>query len=338
VLEPDRIYALEARDGLRKLADASVDCVLTSPPYWATRRYGGDATAWADGWSGSLGLEPSYDQYLAHLLEVFDEVARVLKPTGTLWVNLADTYAGSWRIGPPRGGHGGTEAPTRGLALGWNHRANPRYSAKISGGMTVQPKSLCLIPERFVIAMTTRGWVLRNRIVWHKPNHMPASVKDRFACSWEYVFLFVRSKRYWFDLDAVRVPPRPATLIRNRHARTVRDNRPTWLIGDRLPTGRGMHPKGCNPGDYWSLATGSTHNGHPAVYPERLCRIPILAGCPKGGLVLDPFMGSGTTAVVAKQLGRHYLGFEVNPRYVKLARQRVARAQIIDDKGGAAKR
>ncbi len=223
-----------------------------------------------------------------------------------------------------------------------------------------------MIPERFAIEMVRRGWILRNKIVWHKPNHLPESVKDRFAQSWEYVFLFSKSSNYYFNLDAVRVPhvspPRKQFSERTRNSLDIR--------GRRLPPTAARHPNGKNPGDCWSLTTTPFPEAHFAVYPEKLCVRPILAGCPRfvcakcgtpklrtgnelcgkvkklrcqcgvdfvPGVVLDPFMGAGTTAVVAKQLGRNFIGFELNPEYVKIANRRLRKTkpdQTQKRKGG----
>ncbi|MFN0132488.1 MAG: DNA methyltransferase [Phycisphaerales bacterium] len=269
-LELDRVYALEARDGLRQLDDDSVDCVVTSPPYWAVRTYSVEPTAWADGATTVLGLEPSIDIYLDHLLEVFTEVRRVLKPSGTLWVNLGDVYAS------------GTRSRVRGPL----HGLMPVPSD--DAFRALPDKTLCLIPSRFALRMVESGWTLRNTIVWHKPNFLPASVRDRFACSWEPIYLFAKSERYFFDMDAVRAPHRSA----NRAGSSKR-----W----RIPGS--YDPRGKNPGDVWLVATRGEGQSHPAPYPERLCERPILAGCPIGGLVVDPFAGSGTTCVGAKRLG-----------------------------------
>jgi DNA modification methylase len=330
----DDVYTMDAREGLRWLAAGSVDCVVTSPPYWSTRDYGGAASAWSDGWTGALGLEPTVQMYLDHLGEVFSEVRRVLKDQGTLWVNLGDVYAGPWscRRSSDRG------SPGAGARVGgvWQHLADPRGNP---GGdpmaPPVQPKSLCLVPERFAIRMTEQGWMLRNHIVWYKPNHLPASARDRFACSWEHVLFLVKSATYAFDLDAVRLPHQssPRTVV---PAKSRRDSR--HLGGRRLPPATnqhgGLHPLGKNPGDCWTIPTRAGIGGHPAAFPEALVERPILAGCPPGGLVIDPFMGSGTTAVVARRLGRRFIGFDASPRYVELARARLESVEAVHEKEG----
>lgn len=407
MLSIDKIHCTDALKGLKLLPKESVNCVVTSPPYWSVRDYGIPATKWFDGARCVLGLEPSLTAYVDHLCEVFNEVYRVLKPTGTLWVNLGDTYAGSWGNYAP-GGINGAQRPRTPDGDRWRRPAYSDTSKRPPSSIKqpVRPKSLCFIPERFALAMIDRGWILRNRIVWHKPNHMPSSVKDRFTSSWEYLFFFVKSKRYYFDLDAVRVPHK--TVVRhNLQLKPGVEARPSPNPrGRRMPPRAdergGLHPKGRNPADHWTIPPetrslgaitgvqgavkvpgGSGWVGHPpggeariireqdtrwlspagknpgdsweistqrrrpngahfAIYPERLCERPIEAGCPPDGLVLDPFAGSGTTAVVARRLGRRFLGFEINPDYVKMANARLTaeleRAQTQQLKGGSAQR
>ncbi len=361
MLHLNTIHEIDALEGLRQLADQSVDCVMTSPPYWSTRDYNVLESSWSDGSSCGLGLEVNANDYVRHLCEVFDEVKRVLKKTGTVWVNLGDTYAGSWGNNAPNG----IKGVQRGRTVSGRRWNRPGYQGTTfrppsSAKQGVRQKSLCLIPERFALGMVERGWILRNRVVWHKPNHMPASVKDRLTQTWEYLLFFVKQKRYLFDLDGIREPhkdpgrgkaessPKPAPVRRSHH-----------LKGRRLPPPVGqaqsLHPLGKNPGDCWNIATGSFRGAHVAVYPEQLCERPIKAGCPRHvcttcgaatftdqnrpacdcsggvrgvpgvspGVVLDPFMGSGTTAVVARRLGRSFIGFELNPEYVKLADRRL---------------
>jgi len=232
----------DAREQLRHLPDACVDCVVTSPPYFGLRNYE---------MPGQLGLEASVQDWVGNLLGVMDELARVLKPAGTLWLNLGDSYS-------RREAHG---AP---------------------------PKGLVLAPERLLLVLTARGWRVRNKVAWAKPNPMPASALDRLTSSWEPVYLLVRSRLYYFDLDAVREPHR--SVRGAGEARPRRSEPPAWagpLAGTQsgLETlhARGLagHPLGKNPGDVWAVATGRGSGGHHATFPEALVRRPILAGCPE---------------------------------------------------------
>ncbi len=309
MLELDQVYAVEAREGLRQLEPSSVDCVMTSPPYWRARDYGVPAVLWKDGSDVPLGREPDPDSYVRHLCVVFDEVWRVLKDSGTLWINLDDVCRMSGRDAPIRSGGSSTA------------RERP-----CSPSTHPPEKCLCLIPERFCLAMVRRGWILRNKIVWHKPNHMPSSVKDRLARSWETVLFFVKSSRYHFALDAIREPSAASQRVLRV---TTRPRRPA-LDGSegRRPPGHdepgGLHPLGRNPGDCWSITVRAGFESHSAVYPPALCHRPIAAGCPVGGLVVDPFAGSGTTLLVARSLGRRFIGFDADSRSVESARRRLA--------------
>lgn len=318
----NKIYCRNALTALKKLPGNSIDCVVTSPPYWALRDYGVQATRWPDGTTASLGLEPSLHDYVAHLCDIFDEVRRVLKDTGTCWVNIGDTYAAA----------GGSHRPDRKASAkavfpAQQNAAGDRKAAEHMDG--IRPTCLCMIPSRFAIEMVRRGWILRNDIVWHKPNHMPTSVKNRLGCAWEHVLLFVKNKGYYFDLDAVRVPHRSKPKLAGSTSPSSRA--PVSPTGSRRPP-RGTeagayHPLGKNPGDCWSILTRPTPDAHFATFPEALCEQPIHAGCPRGGIVLDPFIGSGTTAVVAKRLGRGFIGFDAQVEYMSVARGRLAGAR-----------
>ncbi len=306
----NKIIVTDVLNGLAKLPDNSIDCVMTSPPYWGLRDYGIPPTVWdgdpgcrhkwkpatvnsarekrnaatkkaggsavrnnqlgaelgardfgqfcvhCDAWRGCLGLEPTIDLFLKHMLAVFDEVKRVMKPTGTCWVNLGDSYAGGWgmkRVGRPSSGQ--------------------------ANAIRVRSKSLCLVPHRFVIAMSERGWIVRNHIVWYKPNHMPSSTRDRFANSWDHVFLMTKQRRYYFDLDAVRVPhrslPRQSANARSK----TREGDLSRDVGADGATA--FHPNGKNPGDCWTIATRPAAFAHFATFPEKLVETPIKAGCPR---------------------------------------------------------
>lgn len=273
-LQASTIICGDALTTLKELPNASVQMAITSPPYWNLRDYR---------IAGQVGLEPTYDEYIAKLCDVFDEARRVLRPDGTLWVNLADSYSGS----------GGLHKTPR--------TKNPKA---LSGGMLpgiprsdIPPKSLCLIPSRFAVAMVRRGWLLRNVLIWQKPNAVPECVRDRFTVDFEYLFFFAKSKRYYFQQQY-----EPAT--------------------DRGSRRRGQYVR--NKRCVWTIPTKGFKGNHFAVYPEELVETPIRACCPKGGVVLDPFLGTGTTAVTAERLDRKWVGIELNPAYVELARHRLA--------------
>lgn len=310
----DRIIRGDSLEVLKRLPPESVDCVVTSPPYWALRDYDVE---------GQLGLEPSFNEYLDKLCAVFDEVRRVLKPMGTCWVNMGDTYSS-----PMKGG-GGTGETGDGMYARLKQRAG-FGAVKLRHGLP--PKTLCQIPARFAIGMTDRGWILRNEIIWWKPNCMPQSAKDRFTVDFEKVFFFVKSRKYHFEqqYEPVKDKARLSRRLFNPEAKRKR------VYGDPLISS--LNPKtaeasrqqilkrGSRKRSVWRIAVRPFRGAHFAVYPPELIETPIKAGCPKGGVVLDPFMGSGTTALVARKLGCNFIGIELNPNYIRLARQRLANA------------
>jgi len=381
------LYAGDAAEVLAGLPAASVDCVVSSPPFWGLRDYG--TGSWSGGDPGcrhatgcggntpqaqhqavaypapaahrggnpdvcpscgavrvdrQYGLEPTPEAYVEHLRAVFGQLARVLAPAGTVWLNLGDSYSAN------SSGH-----PTAG---------EPHQQRRRAGS-----KNLLGMPWRVAFALQDDGWTLRNAIVWHKPNAMPESVRDRLSCRYELVFLLVRSRRYHFDLDAVRQPlARPEALGEG------------IVIGDRKPAGAGtaagigpsarrrghtvygkytatapfagrapgaalrptgrthdrVHPRGKNPGDVWSIPTRPLRAAHYAAFPVDLPDRCIAAGCPPGGTVLDPFSGAGTTALAAVHHGARYVGIDLNEAFHRLALDRLGLPQPPPDSGRSA--
>ena len=332
-LPRNHVLTGDARQRLRQLPDTSVDCVITSPPYFGLRDYGHD---------GQLGAEAHIDDWVKGLLDVARELARVLKPSGALWLNLGDGYS-----------------------------RHPREGAA--------KKSLLLGPERVALALTDDGWLLRNKVIWAKTNPMPASVGDRLSCGHEVIYFFTRAPRYYFDLHPIRVPavtpphhgrssrasayPPLESVPRNGHVPRVDLNRGLAAL---KAAGREHHPLGKNPGDVWAQASGHYRGAHFATFPVELVRRPLLATCPaqvcaacgtpwrrgwqrlhgrrlatgalrpacgchsndnaigQPGVVLDPFLGAGTVALAAEQHGRDWVGIELNPVYAALAERRLA--------------
>ena len=320
----------DALTRLRDLPAGSADCVVTSPPYVLLRDYGAE---------GQIGAEPTVAEYVDAIVAVCDEILRVLKPSASFWLNLGDSYSRHNRFGAP-------------------------------------PKGMLLAPERVLVALAERGWIVRNKVVWAKPNPMPTSVRDRLSCTFEPVYHLVRERRYFYDLDAIRVPhkSRPRGLTgHGRRETSSKGARPlkyesvdrTWAgplasgkqdgLQRARREGRAGHRLGKNPGDVWNVATASYRGAHFATFPVALVTRPIKATCPartcttcgrpwqqaqlvptgpdcgcnaawQPGLVLDPFMGAGTTALAATQVGRDWLGIELNPTYADLATQRSATA------------
>ena len=283
--------ALEVAKGL---PSSSVDCIVTSPPYFGLRDYGTE---------GQYGLESSPAEYVETMRALFAECRRVLADDGTFWLNLGDSYVHKKASGP-QGDSG--------------ERASRTFTASGSGGFHGLPdKNLLGIPWRVAFALQDDGWILRNSIIWAKPNAMPESVTDRLSTRHENLFLFSKSRRYWFNLDP----------IREEHVFAV--------AGKGGPGGGGVggqskgldatserhaygHSGGKNPGDVWTIATQPYPGAHFAVFPYEIPRRCIVAGCKPGGTVLDPFNGSGTTGLAAQNNGRRYIGIDINAEYLDL--------------------
>jgi DNA modification methylase len=318
----------DVRQRIGELPSGSVDCVITSPPYFQLRNYGAEE---------QIGLESHVDEWVEHLRDVLAAVARVLKPSGSAWLNVGDTHSGHTREGAP-------------------------------------PKSLLLGPERLALALIEDGWLVRSKVVWQKRNPLPSSARDRLSCTWEVIYLLTRSPRYFFDLDAIRIPhtsrqtgkPGSATPVYPPPGHGAPDwaserdggNKGLAALRDRGMVG---HPLGKNPGDVWTLSTAVFRGAHFATFPKQLVERPLLASCPervcagcgrpwereieqtlgglavrgelirqcdcqrgwRPGLVLDPFLGSGTVALVAIEHRRDWLGIELNPDFAALAEQRI---------------
>jgi site-specific DNA-methyltransferase (adenine-specific) len=329
----NRILVGDARSLLNTLPRNYVDCVVTSPPYFRLRDYQHP---------GQLGLEQQVDEWVASLRQVLRATTRVLTPTGSVWLNLGDSYS-TGREGAPA-------------------------------------KSLLLGPERLALALLNDGWVVRNKVIWAKRNPMPSAVRDRLRCSWEVIYLLSRSTNYFFDLDAIR-QPHTSTKKASRSSRGW-SVPPAWRVtptsnsglDELAATGRVGHPLGKNPGDVWHLSTAAYRGPHHAVFPITLVERPILAGSPERrcarcrapwrretarrlghlavlgelqpsctcppqsepGVVLDPFIGSGSTAIAAERHGRNWIGVDVNPDFARLAEERIRAARASSDKRRAA--
>ena len=308
----NKIICGDALKILKKIPSDDIDCVVTSPPYWALRDYGV---------RGQIGLESTIEEYLEKLLAVFDEVKRVLKPSGTCWVNFGDTYANK-----TKGGH--RNKPQGNMYDSLTKRATfPKLKTELS----IPPKSLCMIPSRFALKMVEKGWILRNEIIWHKPNAMPQSIKDRFSVDFEKVFFFVKNRNYYFkqQFEPLRNPERlNRRLLNPSKSRKLIESYWTSANSNISEKRRlKMLERGRNKRCVWTIGTTNFAGHHFAVFPPRLIETPIKASCPSGGIVLDPFIGSGTTAVVAKELDRKFIGIELNGEYVKMAKKGLSKRQ-----------
>ena len=309
----NEIYNEPCLDTLRKMPNEFLDCVITSPPYWQLRDYGYD---------GQWGLEPTFQLYLEHLWEMMDEIYRVLKPTGTCWINLGDSYStqSGTNLAISKGNHKKQDS---------THLVNRGESGNLLKDKSLPNKCLLLIPHRFAIGCIDRGWIMRNDIIWAKRNGMPESVTDRFSKKHEFFFFMVKSEKYHFDLDGIRDKHKQSSL--NRIEYGWKSNHDSIgdidvnKMGDRF-----CNPLGKNPGsvsDFWDILTKPSSNEHYAAYNDELIRKPILAGCPEGGLIYDPFMGTGSTAEASLRANRNFIGSEMSTEYLEIANKRISDVQ-----------
>jgi DNA modification methylase len=308
---------------LKTLPDQSVDCCVTSPPYFGLRDYGE---------AGQYGLEASPAEYVKTMRSLFAEVRRVLTDDGTLWLNIGDSYStnlGQGSAGPSSTIQGGSRPSFR------RNGAQVSPARRRSAG-SVPQKNLLGIPWRTAFALQEDGWILRNDIIWAKPNAMPESVTDRLSTRHEHVFMFSKRRTYWFDLNPIRethsdVAIQRAQPHRTAPGRSAREGLPYAGIAgaQTLNLAQMNHPNGRNPGDVWTVATQPFSEAHFAVMPQVLAERAILAGCKPGGVVLDPFSGSGTTGLAATKHGRRYLGIDLSRDYLDLSlRTRFANATL----------
>jgi len=312
----DTILCGDAVEQLKSLPDESIDMCLTSPPYFSLRNY--DV-------AGQIGQETTPDEYIDRLLAVFAEVHRVLKPEGTLWLNIGDAYAGS-------GQGAGTKNPSakQKSNRGMSHMQVEGFKSKLLTVQDCKRKDMIGIPWKLAFALRDAGWYLRQDIIWYKPNVMPEPVKDRCTKSYEHVFLLTKSIGYYFNSDAIREPCSEASLADFKRRKTLTNK------GGGKDSYEGVRPDLCrsradyyakdgkrNARDVWQINTKPYKGAHFATFPEELASRCVAAGCPEDGIVLDPFMGAGTTAVVAKQQGKHYIGIDLNQNYVALAEERI---------------
>jgi DNA modification methylase len=307
----NHIYTGDALEVLKTLPDNSVHCCITSPPYYGLRNYGVD---------GQIGLEDTPEEYIDRLAAVFMEVRRVLKHDGTLWIVIGDSYAGS--------GRGIGDVNKKGIQQKASYTGDLLKPCRFAG---YKNKDLMGVPWRLAFALREAGWYLRQDIIWHKPNPMPESIRDRCTKAHEYVFLLSKSAKYYFDHAAMLEPamydgrkdttakgsPKYATnsvaKSINSLANGVHEHWPHTI--ENLPAR--------NRRSVWTVPTHAYRGAHFATFPPDLIKTCIAAGSPHDGIVLDPFMGAGTTGLVAKQLGRHYIGIELNSDYIKLAQERI---------------
>ena len=311
-MELNTIYNEDCQAFLKRVPDNFIDCCVTSPPYYGLRDYGHD---------GQLGLEATPEAYVEKMVAVFREVRRVIKDDGTLWLNLGDSYSSHKdckSIGQTIAA-GTSREHAHEMELG-KSRVRDSKMLKSQG---YKNKDLIGIPWMVAFALRADGWYLRQDIIWHKPNPMPESVTDRCTKAHEYIFLMSKSARYYYDADAIKEPladinrtnfqsgSRPHGRNKDRNDNDLSERSKDVVYEDR------------NKRSVWTVTTKPFSEAHFATFPEDLIVPCIKAGCPEGGVVLDPFMGAGTTALVAYKLDRKYIGSEINPYYCKIAEKRL---------------
>jgi DNA modification methylase len=305
-----KILQGDCREKLKDIPSGTVNCCVTSPPYFGLRDYGH---------KGQMGLEPTPEQFVEELVLVFREVRRVLRDDGTVWLNLGDSYAGSGK--GPAGNLGKTHNE--------RHMEHTKASGLVPKGC--KPKDLIGIPWMVAFALRADGWYLRQDIIWHKPNPMPESVTDRCTKAHEYIFLLSKSPKYYFDYEAIKEPSvgeskgAASSFKRTNSKRGISNICPS----SPMPTHRPDRPDIKYDGEFrnrrsiWTIATKPFSGAHFATFPPDLIVPCILAGCPEGGVVLDPFGGSGTTGLVASKLKREAILCELNPEYVDIIKSRI---------------
>ena len=380
------LYNMDVLDALKLMEPASVDCIVTSPPYWGLRDYG--TGSWKGGHPDcehkpannpgpnasvgntkkkigrqpfrdvcgicgavredlQIGLEPHPRDWIAKMVEVSRGLKLVLKPGGSYWLNVGDTYCGS---------ASGSSRDETAVGGGTNKLKEFKKQGRISQpkfkDLWLQPKQKMLMPHRLAIALQDDGWILRNDIVWHKPSHMPCSVRDRLTNSFEFVFHFVKARKYFYDLDAIREKHKTEFMPFNLRVREAKVGRLEKKFGNQYSATdeeklqydtdgvrieykgkrasseyqsavKAWNPGGKNPGDFWAINPKPYPEAHFACFPPALVEKPLKATCPKDGIVLDPFVGSGTTLLVAQKLGLNGIGIELNPDYIPLIKKRL---------------
>ena len=315
---------------LKTLPDESVHCIVSSPPYWRQRDYG---------MPGQLGLEPTPEEYIDRLVAIFSEARRVLRADGTAWVNLGDKWAS--------GGNGGGGSFMEDRSEAWAHVKNNKGWRSPPAGY--KDKDLVGVPWMFAFAARADGWFLRQCNIWAKPNCMPESVTDRSTVAHEYVFHLTKNNDYWYDADAARTPVAPSSetrLAQNVEAQEGsaranaggKSNGPMRAVSRKVASGNPRTTAAAAPGiddrkhqqydganlrSVWWISPAQYREGHYAVMPATLAELCIVAGCPEGGTVLDPFGGAGTTGLVADRLHRNAILIEINPEYAAMARKRI---------------
>jgi DNA modification methylase len=312
-METNTIYNENCIDTLRRMPDGFVQCCITSPPYYGLRDYGN---------ADQIGLEETPEAYVQKLVEVFRDVKRALRDDGTLWLNLGDSYANTGNEHPNKTRRKDGDS---GEGVGDGHMVRYKGQPKKNIPKGLKPKDLIGIPWMVAFALRADGWYLRQDIIWHKPNPMPESVTDRCTKAHEYIFLMSKSQRYYYDAEAVKEgnadPSR--TNYQCGAGSFVDKTRTDYHSGRLLTNSKEMRSTGRNKRSVWTVSTRPYSGAHFATFPEKLIEPCVLAGSPEQGIIYDPFMGAGTTALVSLRANRRFVGSELNPEYCKIANKRI---------------
>lgn len=307
-MELNKIYCGNCVEVLKTFSDKSINCCITSPPYYGLRDYGV---------SGQIGNEDTPEQYIEKLVNVFEEVRRILKDDGVLWLNLGDSWLGTG---------GDRKNSSNNKVFNDIQKHNPkegRYKRNQNMKATgIKCKDLIGIPWMAAFALRESGWYLRQDIIWAKGNPMPESVKDRCTKSHEYIFLLTKSRKYYFDNESIKEPAVTQPKARDKNKEGYQADYPKgdrFSSGERVYGADGMR----NKRDVWNVNIKPCKEAHFATFPDTLIEPCVLAGCPEGGIILDPFMGAGTTGMVAKRNNRNYVGIELNSNYIQIAESRI---------------
>tara|TARA_R100001594_G_scaffold122_1_gene551 strand:+ start:4 stop:927 length:924 start_codon:yes stop_codon:yes gene_type:complete len=288
-------------DKIKELDDNSIDCVVSSPPYFGLRDYGVD---------GQFGLEKTYHDYLANTVKVFETFKPKLKDTATIWWNVGDSYNQNQSAGDRVSKYSKKQKTNQGN-LGF----------KIESQKNLKVKDLLMIPNRVAIALQDAGWYIRSEIIWHKPNPMPESIKDRPTSCHEKIWLITKNKKYYYDADAIREPTTDS--YKGKRGLVKKRNKTQSAMQDRV-FNTPYHPSNTkNKRNVWTVTTKPCKEAHFATFPKDLIEPCIKAGCPEGGVVLDPFGGSGTTGIVASLNNRNAILIELNQNYIDIANKRI---------------
>ena len=313
-------------DKIKELEDNSIDCVVSSPPYFGLRDYGVN---------GQFGLEKTYQDYLANTVKVFETFKPKLKDTATIWWNVGDSYASFRPMGTSDNGqYGGIVSKAYSGHLKLNDIGRSGKTSKVPGNHyrgrgkisgCLKPKDLVMIPNRVAIALQEAGWYIRSEIIWHKPNPMPESVRDRPTSCHEKIWLITKSKKYYYDSDAIREPLAASSL--NRLNQDIKNQKGSTRGNGEMKSNGNMKAVGNketkNKRNVWTVTTKPCKEAHFATFPKDLIEPCIKAGCPEGGVVLDPFGGSGTTGIVSALNNRNAILIELNQKYIDIANKRI---------------